>query len=132
MLRIIMTFAEQRLGSLITVTPIGMLCSTVNRVLEICSNFCCGSGFLPCARSSRRMRSLAKGGRRGTRGPWQHAATIDRITHWTESKTIAVHTRELAAPALWASRCLQSLLMEKGVRSVVRTDRAARTVCGKL
>jgi len=34
MLRIIMAFVEQRLGSLITVTPIGMLSSTVSRLWE--------------------------------------------------------------------------------------------------
>jgi hypothetical protein len=53
MLRIIMTFVEQRLGSLITVTPIGILCPTVSRVLEIWSNFCCGSGFLPYVHGRR-------------------------------------------------------------------------------
>lgn len=68
MLRIIMTFAEQRLGSLITVTPIGMLCSTVNRVLEICSNFLLWQRFPPLCTVVAEDAKPGQGGKERDKG----------------------------------------------------------------
>jgi hypothetical protein len=47
MLRIIMALVEQRLGSLITVSPIGILFPTVSRVLEIWSELLLWQRFSP-------------------------------------------------------------------------------------
>ena len=68
MLRIIMTFAEQRLGSLITVTPIGMLCSTVNRVLEICSKFLLWQRFPPLRTVVAEDAKPGQGGKERNKG----------------------------------------------------------------